>query len=253
MSNNQDWITVRAAIEVRVEHLNATIPQMRRDVGDEEKTYREIILELTSKLRTLLERSKEDERIRDENYQDLLDQMDEAWGVNFQEVGGPEIRAFLESRIVHKPTASLRSELASRNQEIERLRKTHDQGVRRLREVEKECDDAHVTISLERGVAKEQIEARNQRIEELEREVGEWRNSETGEVVKNLMSQLGSEVERRTYAQETCREISDKTWGKAIKVAEYQFDTTGSGSMMLASMRKAREVEAARQREDEGK
>lgn len=50
-------------------------------------------------------------RLKDENYQDLLDQMDEAWGVA-DLVGRSEINAFIESRMVHKPTASLRADNA---------------------------------------------------------------------------------------------------------------------------------------------
>jgi len=48
--------------------------------------------------------------VEGENYSDLLDQMDEAWG-NAPEIGRSEINAFLESRIVHKPTTRLRAEL----------------------------------------------------------------------------------------------------------------------------------------------
>jgi hypothetical protein len=35
--------------------------------------------------------------------------MDEAWGHGFAVVGGSEIRAFIESRRVHKPTATARA------------------------------------------------------------------------------------------------------------------------------------------------
>ena len=41
-----------------------------------------------------------------------------------------------------------------------------------------------------------------------------------------------------------CQRLEDATWKKAIEVAAYQFDMNGSGAMMLASMRKAREVAA---------
>jgi len=53
-----------------------------------------------------------------ENYTDLLDQMDEAWGVS----GQPErveINAFIESRRVHKPTTRLRERIATLEAEIE--------------------------------------------------------------------------------------------------------------------------------------
>ena len=50
------------------------------------------------------------ERVADENYSDLLAQMDEAWG-SAPEIGRVEINAFLESRIVHKPTTKLRERL----------------------------------------------------------------------------------------------------------------------------------------------
>lgn len=52
------------------------------------------------------------QRIRDENYSDLLDQMQEAWG-DSSTIGRSEVNAFLESRIVHKPTTRLREELQS--------------------------------------------------------------------------------------------------------------------------------------------
>ena len=63
-----------------------------------------------------LERLRHLERIAGENYADLLDQMDEAWGRwpdagAAPEVGRVEINAFLESRIVHKPTTKLRERL----------------------------------------------------------------------------------------------------------------------------------------------
>ena len=50
-------------------------------------------------------------RIRDENYSDLLDQMDERWGNVSEAIGRSEINAFLESRIVHKPAARLRARI----------------------------------------------------------------------------------------------------------------------------------------------
>ena len=52
------------------------------------------------------------ERVSDENYTDLLDQMDEAWGTAM-EIGRPEINAMIESRIVHRPTTSLRQRLVT--------------------------------------------------------------------------------------------------------------------------------------------
>ena len=63
-----------------------------------------------------LERLRHLERIAGENYADLLDQMDEAWGRwpdagAAPEVGRVEINAFLESRIVHKPATRLRERL----------------------------------------------------------------------------------------------------------------------------------------------
>lgn len=51
-------------------------------------------------------------QLGEENYTDLLDQMDEAWGVTGS-VNLAEIRAFIESRMVHKPTASLREKIAT--------------------------------------------------------------------------------------------------------------------------------------------
>lgn len=52
----------------------------------------------------------------DENYSDLLVQMDEAWGATpesrIMAIGRIEINAFLESRLVHKPTTRLREENA---------------------------------------------------------------------------------------------------------------------------------------------
>jgi len=53
----------------------------------------------------------ENARLRDEQYTDLLDQMQEAWGPEtYGDVGRCEVRAFLQSRIVHMPTTSLRAE-----------------------------------------------------------------------------------------------------------------------------------------------
>ncbi len=52
------------------------------------------------------------QRIADENYADLLDQMQERWG-DAQEIGRPEINAFMESRFVHRPMRSLRTTLAA--------------------------------------------------------------------------------------------------------------------------------------------
>jgi len=49
------------------------------------------------------------EQLRDENYTELLDQMDRSWG-NATEIGRTEINVFLESRIVHKPITRLRAE-----------------------------------------------------------------------------------------------------------------------------------------------
>lgn len=54
---------------------------------------------------------KQLEELRDENYGDLLEQMDEAWGPSFNNVRGEEVRAFLDSRRTHKPTRSLRKQL----------------------------------------------------------------------------------------------------------------------------------------------
>jgi hypothetical protein len=48
------------------------------------------------------------EKVADENYSDLLDQMQRAWG-DVREIGRAEIDAFLESRVVHKPTTRLRA------------------------------------------------------------------------------------------------------------------------------------------------
>ena len=74
-----------------------------------------------------LERLRHLERIADENYADLLDQMDEAWGHwpdagAAPEVGRPEINAFLESRIVHKPTTELRERLRKLEAVVEAAR-----------------------------------------------------------------------------------------------------------------------------------
>jgi hypothetical protein len=68
--------------------------------------YKSCLDELTT---VLSAKDEEIERLRDENYTDLLDQMDEAWGRGFAMVGGSEIRAFIESRRVHKPTATARA------------------------------------------------------------------------------------------------------------------------------------------------
>jgi len=60
---------------------------------------------------------QECERLRAENYHDLLDQMEERWGP--MNGGGPcdtigrvEVQAFLESRATHRPTTRLRERLA---------------------------------------------------------------------------------------------------------------------------------------------
>jgi hypothetical protein len=66
------------------------------------------------------------EKIVDENYSDLLDQMDEAWG-RAREIGRVEINAFLESRIVHKPTASVRKQLATAERRAEEAERTRDE------------------------------------------------------------------------------------------------------------------------------
>lgn len=50
---------------------------------------------------------KENQRLKDEHYSDLLGQMEEAWGRNYREITGEELRAFLDSRVVHKPHTNL--------------------------------------------------------------------------------------------------------------------------------------------------
>jgi hypothetical protein len=60
-------------------------------------------------------------RIAGENYMDLLDQMDRSWG-NASEVSRLEINAFIESRIVHKPTASLREALRRVVEKLEAIK-----------------------------------------------------------------------------------------------------------------------------------
>lgn len=52
------------------------------------------------------------QRIADENYTDLLDQMDEVWGTlahGPSKVGRVEVQVFLETRRVHTPTTRLRA------------------------------------------------------------------------------------------------------------------------------------------------
>ena len=49
------------------------------------------------------------QRLVDENYSDLLDQMDEAWGT-IGSVGICEVNAFIGSRMVHQPTTKLREQ-----------------------------------------------------------------------------------------------------------------------------------------------
>lgn len=46
-----------------------------------------------------------------ENYSDLMDQMDEAWG-SAHSIGRNEIEAFILSRSVHRPTTKLRERIA---------------------------------------------------------------------------------------------------------------------------------------------
>jgi hypothetical protein len=49
------------------------------------------------------------DKLRAENYTDLLDQMDEAWG-QARTIGREEVTAFLVSRMTHTPTTRLRAE-----------------------------------------------------------------------------------------------------------------------------------------------
>ena len=58
------------------------------------------------------------ERLRGENYQDLYEQMREAWGGHFDGVCSAEVWAFLESRATHMPTTSLRADLAAARERI---------------------------------------------------------------------------------------------------------------------------------------
>ena len=52
------------------------------------------------------------EDIRRENYDDLYDQMIEAWGLYpGQQIGAAELNAFMASRRVHTPSNRLRDEL----------------------------------------------------------------------------------------------------------------------------------------------
>lgn len=67
--------------------------------------------------------------LRDENYSDLLEQMDEAWGPCFGNVRGEEVRAFLDSRRTHKPTNSLRKQLAEQREDILELLDEDDGGM----------------------------------------------------------------------------------------------------------------------------
>lgn len=77
-----------------------------------------VIARLSRALRAVMGENEQLARERDENYSDLLDQMDECWGKGHYEVDSAEVRAFLESRIVHKPTTRLRQRVAQLEAEL---------------------------------------------------------------------------------------------------------------------------------------
>ena len=65
-------------------------------------------------LATVTEKDERIDRLLSENYWDLIEQMREAWGTlnnPGQEIGWCEIEAFISSRMVHKPTTSLRERI----------------------------------------------------------------------------------------------------------------------------------------------
>lgn len=70
---------------------------------------------------------RELERIRDENYSDLLDEMQERWG-DASTIGRSEINAFLESRIIHKPATRLRD--AASNMKAEIVKRVREKAAR---------------------------------------------------------------------------------------------------------------------------
>lgn len=76
---------------------------------------------LQSSLAKSEERVKELEEVANENYTDLLEQMDEAWG-SAMEIGRPEVNAMIESRRVHKPTSSLREKNTRLTTALEKLK-----------------------------------------------------------------------------------------------------------------------------------
>lgn len=70
---------------------------------------------IASLCRAYLDLLDEREKLGAENYQDLADQMDEAWGYapgRRLNVQWPELHAFLCSRSTHRPTESLRARIA---------------------------------------------------------------------------------------------------------------------------------------------
>lgn len=88
----------------------------------------------------LAEKDREIEKLRGENYSDLLDQMDEAWG-NAREIGRVELNAFIETRRVHVPTTRLRAAL--------------EQAERRVGELEKAIQESYAIAPPEQPPASE--------------------------------------------------------------------------------------------------
>lgn len=127
-------------------------------------------------------------RIQDENYSDLLDQMDEAWGKNFGAIGGTEIRAFLESRIVHKPAKRLRAQLSAAQAERDRA-ELH----RAIEATERDKLAARVGSLTKEAVEDFRVKA----VEAVKAKGEEWRSShkhEAANEIADLLRSLESET-----------------------------------------------------------
>lgn len=90
--------------------VDRAVDNIKAKVERLQKEYNEIHDRMCNAECAANTQSDQVERLKAENYNDLLDQMDaKGWG-NFHEINTEEVYAFINSRATHKPTTKLRTE-----------------------------------------------------------------------------------------------------------------------------------------------